>query len=304
MIKPESSLLNCFSGLIKIGIFEKKTQPHDEVTQSKERVVFMLESLCGNKNVQKILLFLLVNGKCYGTQLQRALGSPLTPLQKALLRLERGGIILSEYEGKTRLYQFDPSYPLLPELQQLLKKAYTLLSPQDKRFYCSIDLKVSSNLAHHQQTVLDFWQKLSHVTQLKFTAKTRSLEEGGWNGRGQGEVTVIPESSNILIFQEKGSWVGKEGAEIAFSNSFRWVLDRQTGMISLEHLRRGLNHPVFLFHLAPANRHTLTSVDSHMCADDTYFGQLISMSHCLRLKWRVIGPKKNEEMDYYYTAQK
>lgn len=97
----------------------------------------MLEVLCGNKNVQKVLLFLFVNGKCYGTQLRHLLQSSLTPIQKALLRLEKGGVILSNYEGKTRLYQFNPSYPLLPELEQLLKKAYTLLPPSEKKLYSS-----------------------------------------------------------------------------------------------------------------------------------------------------------------------
>ena len=53
----------------------------------------MLEVLCGNKNVQRILVFLFVNGKCYGTQLHRSLGTPLTPLQKALNRLEKDGLI-------------------------------------------------------------------------------------------------------------------------------------------------------------------------------------------------------------------
>ncbi len=260
----------------------------------------MLESLCGNKNVQKILLFLFVNGKCYGTQLHRVLNTPLTPLQKALLRLERGGIILSEYEGKTRLYQFNPSFPLLNELEQLLKKAYTLLPPQEKRFYCSIDPKAPARLDYPEQILTSFWQKLSAVKQLKFTAKIKSSEEGDTTRRGQGEIIVISEGSNVLIFHEKGSWIGKEGSEMSFSNTFRWTLDRATKMISLEHLRRGLNHPVFLFHLAPSSRQVLASVDTHLCADDAYFGQLISSASCLRLKWRVIGPRKNEEMDYYY----
>ena len=93
----------------------------------------MLNGLCGNKSVQKILIFLFVNGKCYGAQLQRLFKTPLTPIQKALLRLEKGGIIMSYFEGKTRLHQFNPAYPLLGELEQLLKKTYTLLPPPRKK---------------------------------------------------------------------------------------------------------------------------------------------------------------------------
>src|ERR1700758_4331532 len=95
----------------------------------------MLEVLCGSKSVQRILIFLFVNGKCYGTQLHRSLKTSLTPLQKALNRLEKGNLITSHYEGKTRLYQFNPAYPLMSELEQLLKKAYTLLPGHEKKNY-------------------------------------------------------------------------------------------------------------------------------------------------------------------------
>lgn len=258
----------------------------------------MLESLCGNKNVQKILLFLFVNGKCYGTQLHRLLNTSLTPLQKALLRLEKGGIIVSEYEGKTRLYYFNPSFPLLAELEQLLKKAYTLLSPQEKRIYCSIDPKSPPKIENPKQILRTFWHQLCYVKALKFTAKIKT-SEGIMIRRGQGEVTTILEDS-VLTFHEKGNWMSQGGTEMNFTNTFRWTLDYALSMISLEHLRHGINSPVFLFHLAPSARHTLASVDAHLCADDAYFGQLISTPSSLRLKWRVIGPRKNEEMDYYY----
>ena len=72
----------------------------------------MLEGLCGNKNIQKVLLFLFVNNKCYGTQLQRLLKTPLTSLQNALARLEKGRVVISYCEGKTKLYQLNPAYPL------------------------------------------------------------------------------------------------------------------------------------------------------------------------------------------------
>jgi len=264
----------------------------------------MLEALCGNKNVQRILLFLFVNGKCYGSQLQRSLGTALTPLQKALNRLEKGGLITSYYEGKTRLYQFSPSYPLLNELEQLLKKAYTLLPPHQKKEYYVVkkDLRSpESDLKNKMQVLLSFWEKLMGITQLTFHAKTKSKEEKGWQGKGQGGVMVTKEDIKTLIFTEKGTWQGKQGEDVIFSNAFRWSLDRNAGMISLEHLRRGLDHPVFLFHLAPSTKHSLSSVDSHFCEGDTYFGQIHFDSHHLRLNWRVIGPKKNEEIDYYYS---
>lgn len=264
----------------------------------------MLEALCGNKNVQRILLFLFVNGRCYGTQLHRSLNTPLTPIQKALNRLEKGGIITSYYEGKTRLYQFNPAYPVLPELEQLIKKAYTLLPANNKKdYYVAKDDFVFNTVKPENKTqiLLAFWNKLNTVKNLTFLAKTKSKEISGWDGKGQGEVISTKEGYNILIFNEKGMWQNKEGIEVSFSNVFRWSLDRNAGVISLEHLRRGADHPVFLFHLAPSNKNSLSSVDSHLCGGDTYFGQIHFDQTNLRLNWRVIGPKKNETIDYYYS---
>ncbi len=258
----------------------------------------MLEVLCGNKNVQRILIFLFVNGKCYGTQLHQALKAPLTPIQKALNRLENGGLITSLYIGKTRVYQFNSGYPLMTELEQLLKKAYTLLPANEKKNYYI--MKETGHQENQSKVLLNFWEKLLAVTELSFEAATRSNEQSGWNGKGKGEVTVIREGHNVLIFNEKGQWKGTQSGEVNFSNVFRWTLDRYAGVISLEHMRRGPEHPVFLFHLAPSGKQSLASVDSHLCGGDTYFGQIRFDAHGLKLNWRVIGPKKNEEIDYHY----
>src|SRR5690242_17073043 len=95
----------------------------------------MLQSLVGNKSVERILLALLVNEKSYATELHKWLETPLNPIQKALSRLEKGGILTSYFEGKTRIYHFNPSFPLLQELEALLKKAYSLASPLEKKRY-------------------------------------------------------------------------------------------------------------------------------------------------------------------------
>lgn len=264
----------------------------------------MLESLCGNKNVAKILIFLFVNGKCYGTQLHRCLKVPLTPLQKALLRLEKGGIILSFTEGKTRVYQFNPSFSLLSELEPLLKKAYTLLPASEKKNYYAIKEEHQSVAVQENKIKLlyAFWEKLCSIKQLSFLAKSKLGEESSWNGRGKGEVLVTKEGSNSLIFNEKGEWLGKQGTEVNFTNVFRWIFDKDAGLISLEHLRRGPNHPVFLFHLAPSGKSSLASVNSHLCEEDAYFGQMHLDPNGLRLHWRIIGPKKDEDIVYHYKV--
>lgn len=259
----------------------------------------MLEALFGNKNVQNILLFLFVNGKCYGSQLQRQLEGSLTPIQKALARLEDGEIIVSYFEGKTKLYQFNPSYPLVSELEQFLKAAYSLLPPQEKKRFSYISHE-QTTLAGGIKGLLAIWKRLSIVSQMTFRATTKSKDGGGWNGQGKGEVSVVRDGDAALIFYEKGSWKDPQGHDIDFSNVFRWTLDRQRKVISLEHLRRGIDNPVFLFHLALDGPNTLSSIDSHLCAGDAYFGKVLSDPHNLKLKWRVIGPKKNEEIETHY----
>jgi len=95
----------------------------------------MLESIFGNKNIEKILFYLLVNESCYGMQLSKAFGAALSPFQKALDRLESGGILVSFLTGKTRVYQFNPRYPFLNELKQFLAKAYEFLPQEFKERY-------------------------------------------------------------------------------------------------------------------------------------------------------------------------
>jgi hypothetical protein len=256
----------------------------------------MFEAIFGNKNVEKILLFLFVNQKCYGAELQRHLSLPLTPLQKLLTRLEKEGLLISHYEGKTRLYRFNPAFPLLQELEQLLKKAYTLLPPNEKKRHLILAPNTSKN---RLQTLLEFWQRLTQVSQLTFVANTKG--NSGWKGKGKGEVVVTKVDPKTLLFEEKGRFTTKEGQEMQFSNVFRWTLDRTANVITLEHLRRGPKYPVFLFHLLPATQTSLSSVDSHLCGGDTYFGGAHFDRYHLKVHWRVIGPKKDEEIDYFYS---
>lgn len=90
----------------------------------------MLEYLFANKNVEKVLMYLCVHGKANATELSRAFGSALDPIQKTLRKLEEGGLLASFLEGKTRVFQWNPRYPFLAEIQALAKKAYAFL-PQD-----------------------------------------------------------------------------------------------------------------------------------------------------------------------------
>lgn len=90
----------------------------------------MLEYLFGNKNVEKILIYLCLHEKANATELSRAFDSALDPIQKTLRKLEEGGLLASFLEGRTRVFQWNPRYPFLEEIQALAKKAYDFL-PSD-----------------------------------------------------------------------------------------------------------------------------------------------------------------------------
>ena len=96
----------------------------------------MLEKLFGNVVIEKVLFYLLANQTGYATELKRALGIPLYSIQMALARLEHGGIVVRQSQGKTQVYQYNPRYPFLDELKAFLKKAYDAL-PESlrKKFY-------------------------------------------------------------------------------------------------------------------------------------------------------------------------
>jgi DNA-binding transcriptional ArsR family regulator len=87
----------------------------------------MLEYLFGNKNVEKVLIYLFLHEKANATELSRAFNSALDPIQKTLRKLEEGGLIVSFLEGRTRVFHWNPRYPFLKEIQALAEKAYDFL---------------------------------------------------------------------------------------------------------------------------------------------------------------------------------
>ena len=92
----------------------------------------MLESLFGNGSIERVLFYLLVNKRCYGTELKGVFGGSLCVYQQALQRLEGGGILVSFLRGRTRIFEFNPRYPFLGELRLFLERAYKFL-PEEVR---------------------------------------------------------------------------------------------------------------------------------------------------------------------------
>ena len=92
----------------------------------------MLEPLFGSINKERVLFFISARGEGYARDIARFFETDLTPVQRQLDALERGGILASRLAGRTRLFTFDPRYPLLAELKTLLAKAVSFY-PQEEQ---------------------------------------------------------------------------------------------------------------------------------------------------------------------------
>lgn len=92
----------------------------------------MFESLFGSVNKERVLFFLYARHQGYARDMARFFDCGLTPIQRQLEALERGGIVVSALIGRTRLYTFNPRYPLLSEVTALVEKALSFY-PEEER---------------------------------------------------------------------------------------------------------------------------------------------------------------------------
>lgn len=95
----------------------------------------MLEYLFSNKNVERVLMYLHLHGKANASELSRAFSCSVDPIQKTLAKLEAGGLLVSFLEGRTRVFQWNPRYPFLQEIQALAIQAYRFV-PADIQESC------------------------------------------------------------------------------------------------------------------------------------------------------------------------
>jgi predicted ArsR family transcriptional regulator len=98
----------------------------------------VLEALFGNRNIERVLFYLLRNGEAYPSGMALALGSTITPIQRQLARLEAGNVVASRLVGRTRVYQINPRYAFKRELEAFLEKAFqSLPDAQARKIYAS-----------------------------------------------------------------------------------------------------------------------------------------------------------------------
>ena len=77
-------------------------------------------------------MFLLARGEGYAREIARFFETDLAPIQNQLAKLEAGGVLVSRTAGRTRLFSFNPRYPMIDELRALLEKTLQFY-PDDVR---------------------------------------------------------------------------------------------------------------------------------------------------------------------------
>jgi hypothetical protein len=82
----------------------------------------MIEAVLGSINSERVLMYLVCRGTGYATAIASLYKTSLSPIQKQLDKLEHGGVLVSRTEGRTRIYEFNPRYPLINELKAFLQK--------------------------------------------------------------------------------------------------------------------------------------------------------------------------------------
>lgn len=92
----------------------------------------MLAPLLGSKGSEKVLIFIAARGEGYAREISQFFDMDISTVQNQLDKFELGGILVSTTKGRTRLYTFNPRYPFLKELKQLLDKALSFY-PEDEK---------------------------------------------------------------------------------------------------------------------------------------------------------------------------
>lgn len=93
----------------------------------------ILDSFLVSEDAERVLLFLAARGKGYGSEIAGFFNRNLFGIQTQLEKFEYGGLLMSSKVGRTRVYEFNPRYPLLREFLQLLKRALEFLPTEEQQ---------------------------------------------------------------------------------------------------------------------------------------------------------------------------
>ncbi len=89
----------------------------------------MLEPIVGIHQQRTRVDVSLCRKEGYAREIARLFATDLAPIQKQLAKLEAGGVLVSRSAGRTRLFSFNPRYPMVDELRALLEKTLQFYPP-------------------------------------------------------------------------------------------------------------------------------------------------------------------------------
>ena len=82
----------------------------------------MLEAILGSVSKERVFLYLFARGKGYAREIALFFSTSVTPIKKQLEALESQNVLYCEPQGRTLIYRFNPRYPFLKPLKQLLEE--------------------------------------------------------------------------------------------------------------------------------------------------------------------------------------
>lgn len=147
-------------------------------------------------------------------------------------------------------------------------------------------------------SLLAAWRLLQSVRSVTLTV--RDGGEGAYQAQGTGSVAIEMVGASKMVVRERGRWTDPRGAGTHYTDTLRWTLDHEAGMLRLEHLRRGPEAPVTVLELVADGVGGLIPLGPHLCGQDRYEGSLRLLDGEAEISWRVTGPSKNLEIRRRY----
>ena len=92
----------------------------------------MLKTILGSLSSERTLIFILARDAGYGAEIARFYGTAVNAIQQQLEKFENGEVLVSQNVGRTVVYSFNPRYPFVKPLKELLTQALSFY-PQEEQ---------------------------------------------------------------------------------------------------------------------------------------------------------------------------
>ncbi len=94
-----------------------------------------LSTIFGSEAAKQTLLYIQNYEKGYAAEIAETFEVSSSMIQKQLNKFEEAGVLVASDLGRTRVFEFNPRYPVLKELKALLSGLLALQSKEDTKKY-------------------------------------------------------------------------------------------------------------------------------------------------------------------------